>query len=108
MSRTAIPYSRCSSADQIENLRLDGDVERRRRLVCDQQARITGERHGDHHALAHAAGHFMRIGVDARRRIGNLDAGHQCDRFLTSRCAGEASDASAALRRSGRRRASPD
>ena len=45
---------------QIENLRLDGDVERRRRLVGDDQLRIAGDRHGDHHALVHAAGQLMR------------------------------------------------
>ena len=38
-----------------QDLRLDRDVERRGRLVGDQQLRAAGERHGDHHALAHAA-----------------------------------------------------
>jgi hypothetical protein len=40
----------------ISDLRLDGDVERGGRLVGDQHFRIAGERHGDHGALAHAAG----------------------------------------------------
>ncbi len=43
-------------ADQLENLRLDRHVERRRRLVGDQQARFARQRHRDHHALSHAAG----------------------------------------------------
>ncbi len=41
---------------QFEDLRLDGDVERGGRLVGDQQRRFTRNRHGDHHALPHAAG----------------------------------------------------
>ena len=36
---------------QVEHLRLDGHVERGRRLVGDQQLRPAGERHRDHHAL---------------------------------------------------------
>ena len=47
--------------DQIEHLRLHGGVERRGRLVGDQQRRLGHHRHGDHHALAHAAGEFVRI-----------------------------------------------
>ena len=38
MSTTAVPSSCWSVADQLEDLRLDGDVERRRRLVGDQDA----------------------------------------------------------------------
>ena len=60
-------------AQQIEDLRLDGHVERRRRLVGDQEIRLVGERHGDHDALALAAGHFMRIAVDAAFGFGNAD-----------------------------------
>ena len=42
--------------EQLEDLRLHGDVERRRRLVGDQEIGVVGERHGDHHALALTAG----------------------------------------------------
>ena len=57
-------------AHEVEDLRLDRDVERGRRLVGDEQFRIARERHGDHDALAHAAGELVRIVVDAvaRRR----------------------------------------
>ena len=58
---------------QIENLRLHGDVERRRRLVGDQHLRLAGQRHGDHYALAHAARKLMRIFVDAFFRRRNAD-----------------------------------
>ena len=53
-------------AHQLEDLRLDRDVERCRRLVGDQELRIAGERHRDHHALAHAAGELVRIFVEPR------------------------------------------
>ena len=50
---------------QLEDLRLHGDVERGGRLVGDQQIGLVGERHRDHHALALAAGQLMRIGFAA-------------------------------------------
>ena len=60
--------------DQIENLPLDGDVERGGRLVGDQQIRLAGQRHGDGDALALAAGELVRIGVDSLGGIGKADA----------------------------------
>jgi len=42
-------------AQEVEDLRLDRDIERGRRLVGDQQLRLTGQRHRDHCALAHSA-----------------------------------------------------
>ena len=47
--------------DQLEDLRLDGDVECRRRLVGDQDVGVVDERHRDHRALAHAARKLVRI-----------------------------------------------
>ena len=41
---------------QRDDLRLHGDVERRRRFVGDEQIGFVGERHGDHYPLALAAG----------------------------------------------------
>jgi hypothetical protein len=46
---------------EIEDLRLHRDIERRRRLVGEQQGRPAQQRHGDHDALAHAAGEFVGI-----------------------------------------------
>ena len=60
--------------DQIEDLALDGDVECCRRLVGDQQLRPGRKRHGDHHALAHAAGKLMRIFVETVLRIRDAHA----------------------------------
>ncbi len=48
-------------AHQIENLRLDRHVQRRGRLVGDQQGRAAAQRHRHHDALAHAAGQLVRI-----------------------------------------------
>ena len=49
--------------EQIEDLRLDGDVERGRRLVRHEQVGIAADRHGDHHPLAHAARELVRIPI---------------------------------------------
>ena len=51
--------------DQRQNLRLNGDIQRGRRLVCDQQTRVTGQRDGNHHALTHAAGKAQRIFIES-------------------------------------------
>ena len=51
---------------KLEDLRLHGDVERGGRLVGDQQVRLVGERHRDHHALALAAGQLVRIAFQPR------------------------------------------
>ena len=48
-------------AQQFEDLRLQHDVERRRRLVGDQQLRLERAGDGDDHALALAARQFVRI-----------------------------------------------
>src|SRR3954465_14701192 len=46
--------------EQVEDLRLDRDVERRHRLVADDQLRIDRERTRDADALALAAGELVR------------------------------------------------
>ena len=58
--------------EEVEDLGLDGHVERRRRLVGDQQLRVAGERDRDHHPLAHPAREPVRVVVEpARRRSGS-------------------------------------
>ena len=66
--------------DQAQDLRLDRDVERGRRLVGDQHRGLAGERHRDHHALAHAAGELVRIVVRAALGLGDADLAQQLDR----------------------------
>ena len=46
---------------QVDDLRLDRDVERRHRLVGHDQLGLDRERAGDRQALALAAGEFVRI-----------------------------------------------
>jgi hypothetical protein len=56
--------------EQSDDLRLHGDVECGGGLVCDEQARAVDERHGDHDALALAAGELMRVVVEAALWVG--------------------------------------
>ena len=64
MRTTAVPARRLELADETEDLRLRRHVERRRRLVRDQERGLVDERHRDHDALPHAA---RRTGADGRR-----------------------------------------
>ena len=50
---------------KLQDLRLDRDVERRGRFVGNEQFRSTGERHGNHDPLNHAAGKLVRIVIEA-------------------------------------------
>jgi hypothetical protein len=58
-------------ADELKDLRLDRHVERGGGLVGDQELRLAGERHRDHHALAHAARELVRKAVEHVARFGN-------------------------------------
>ena len=71
--------------DQLQNLRLHGDVERRGRLVSNQDIRLGDQRHGDHHALAHAAGELVRIASDAAGGILNANRIEHCKCLLAGR-----------------------
>ena len=70
---------------QRHDLRFDRRVERRRGLVGEQQIGLDQERHGDHHALAHAARELVRIGGEPQRRIGDADARERRDRAPLAR-----------------------
>ena len=50
--------------EQVEDLRLHGDVERRDRLVADNEFRVERERASDADALPLAAGEGMRVAVE--------------------------------------------
>ena len=65
---------------QFENLRLDRHVERRRRLVGDDQLGLAAQRHGDHHPLAHAAAEMVGILFQPPLGIGNSDHAQQLHR----------------------------
>ena len=51
----AHPLATLNVPDQLQDLRLRGDVECCRRFVGDQDSRLERQGHGDHHALALAA-----------------------------------------------------
>ena len=55
-----MPNCSLISLDQLDDAGLDGHVERRRRLVEEQQLRIGQQRHGDDDALLLAAGNLVR------------------------------------------------
>ncbi len=65
--------ARAQVGEQVEDLRLDRDVERGRRLVEHQKARLTAQRRRDQGALLHAARQLVRIGGGDRAGIGNTD-----------------------------------
>ncbi|MGB7255691.1 MAG: hypothetical protein WBC94_19050 [Xanthobacteraceae bacterium] len=58
--------------DQPDDRRVHGDIERRRRLIGNDQAWIAGKRHRNEHALAHAAGQLMRISPKQFARLRQL------------------------------------
>ncbi len=61
------PESGAQVGQEVEDLGLDRHVERRDRLVADDELRLDGERPGDADALALAAGELVRIALDVVR-----------------------------------------
>jgi len=53
---------------------LRGYIQRRGRLVGDQQLWLGDHGHGDHGALAHAAGHLERVAAKGALRVDKADA----------------------------------
>ena len=105
--RGSTPSSLAQRREQLEDLVLDRDVERRRRLVAEDELRLARERDRDHHALAHPARQLVRVRVGAPLGIGDADQAHQLERALARRAPAVARAARAGPRRSARRRASP-
>ena len=66
--------------DQRHDLPGDQRVKAGGRLVGNQKFRRTGQRHRDHHALAHAAGELVRIIIQTLRRVGEADLAQQLQR----------------------------
>ena len=62
---------------ELQDLALDGDVQRRGGLIGDQQLGLAGQRHGNHHALLLAARHLVRVGGHAPRRLRDAHLGQQ-------------------------------
>ena len=59
--------------DEVDDAGLDGDVERRGRLVEDQERRPRHQRHGDDDALLLAAGELVRVAVEDAGGVGQAD-----------------------------------
>ena len=68
--------------DQIQNLRLNRHIQCRRGFIGDQDLRLTGQRHGNHHTLTHTSGHLMRILMSSHFRIGDSHCPHHIHSFL--------------------------
>ena len=62
--------------DQIQNLSLNRHIQCGRRLICNQNLRLTRQSHGDHYTLTHTAGHLMRIFMGTNFRIRNTYSPH--------------------------------
>jgi hypothetical protein len=67
--------------EQVENLRLNGYIQRGGRLVGDQQAWSVGDGGRNHGALALTARQLVWIGVSAQARIGQADILQPCLRL---------------------------
>ena len=80
MSRIAESRRCAEVAHEVEDLGLHRDVERRGRLVGDQQPRVARDRLGDHRALTLAAGELVRVRVERLQRVGQLDQVEQLER----------------------------
>ena len=70
--------------DEIENLLLHRHVKCGRRFVGNEDFRTGDEGHGDHDALAHSAGEFVGIGLNALFWFGNPNFSERVDRFVES------------------------
>ena len=68
------------TAQQAQDLVLNGHIERRGWLIGQQQSRIGGERDSDHGALAHSAGKFVRELAEPCRAGGDPDEVQQVQR----------------------------
>ena len=66
---------------QLEDLRLDGHIQRRCRLIGDQQRRMTDKRHRDHRPLAQSARQLERIAPRGPLGVGESD---EPEHFLVS------------------------
>ena len=68
-----MPSRRLQLVQQLQDLRLDGDVEVRRRLVGKDERRVAKQRARDADALLHAAAELVRELPEPRQRVGDAD-----------------------------------
>ena len=70
------------AVEQPQDPRLDGDVERRRRLVGDQQLRPAGESDRDRDPLPHPARELVRVGTEGLTAVRDAHLLEQLERPL--------------------------
>ncbi len=68
------------AVDQREDFGLNGHIQRGGGFIRDQQPRRTGQRHGDHHTLAHPARQLVRVLCKTAGRFGDADLGQKLQR----------------------------
>ena len=90
-------------AQQQQDLDLHGGVERRGRLVGEQEFRLAGQRQRDHRALPHPAGHLVRIGVEPAPGRGDPHQFQHLERARHRVAHGSCLGGASRSRRSGRR-----
>ncbi len=77
-------------AHELEDLRLHRHIERRRRLVGDEEDGVARNRLRDHRPLTLPPGQLVRIRGEGLLRIGKLDHAKQLDRTLLRGGGGDA------------------
>src|SRR6185436_10452508 len=75
------PQALLEIAQQLQDLCLDGDIERGGGLVGNQEVRVAGERQRDERALTKSTGELVRIIAHALRRFRNLYGLEELDRL---------------------------
>ena len=63
--------------DELHDLRLDGDVQVRRRFICNQEGRMTGEGDRNDNPLLHAAGELVRVPPHNVLGVGDAEASEE-------------------------------
>ena len=107
MKISPMPRSATSLSRMREHVELHRHVERRGRLVGDQQLGPGDQHHGDHRALAHAARDLVRMRSKTRSGIADLHRLQHGERPVARFAPCRPSHACAASRRSGGRCSSP-
>ena len=111
MKRYATPFSRLQLGEQVEDRGLHRDVERRGRLVADDDLRVAGERARDRDALLQAARELRRALADQRgRRSGTewASSRRRVSQLVARSCPSSIVSARPMMRRTERRRLSAE
>ncbi len=77
------PHAFLQPTNELEHLLLHRHIQGRGRLVGNQQLRLIGQRHGNHHPLPLPSGELMRVGVQPLLRMGNLHLFKQLNHTTT-------------------------